>query len=764
MEYRPLAASDAQFFLMGTMRRKIVMATLVAVFLLAALGVAQAQTPAPQQLPPQHGVSVEELDRLVRTLESEPDRKKLVEQLKGLIAAQRGAPAEEPGLGEVVITALSNGVGRMTDTLAEIGEALFNVRRVGDWLQQSFADSASREAALSGLWRVLAVLALGTLAQILVRLLLRRVRLVLTRRQGGLGWRIGAGLLALVLDALPVAAFAAAAYGSLPFLDPAPSARLIAIALVNAVVFSQALVLMVRLILQPGDPALRVPRLSDDTAAYLDVWLRRFIWLGIIGYVALEAGRLLGLPRSAYVGLASLLGLLLAALLIMVILQNRHPVAAWLKRQQEDGPPVTALAALRFRIAETWHFVAIFYIVAVLVVWLVRPGAGMQFLLRATLFTALALTVGWLVERALDRLIRRWFAIGDELKTRFPELETRANRYLPMVLAMTRLAVLAITLLAILFIWGVSSFSLLINEPGRHIVFSVARIVGIVVGCLMLWELGGVALERLLERVTAKGRMPAARVQTMLPVARYIFGLVLGVIAALMLLSEIGIEIGPLLAGAGVIGLAVGLGAQTLVKDLIAGFSLLMEDALAVGDVVRIGQNSGVVESMSIRTIRLRGYDGTVQTIPLGGVTIVENMTKDYSFAVVDVAVGYKEDVDKVAAVLKSLGDEIHQDPDYAADILAPIEIVGLDKFQDSSILIKARIKTYPLKQWNVMREFNRRLKIRFEKEGIEIPFPYRTLVLGDDTLKMLAELGRGGAMPGAKDGPTPPALPKPAT
>ncbi len=763
MEYRSPAASDAQLSVIGTMLRTAVLAALAAVFLLAALGSAEAQTPAPQQPPPQAGVSVEELDRLVKTLESEPDRKKLVEQLKGLIAAQRGAPAEEPGLGEVVITALSDGVGRMTDTLTEIGAAVFSVRRVGDWLEQSFANSASREAALSGLWRVLAVLALGTLAQIVVRLLLRRARLVLTRRQGGLAWRIGAGLLALVLDALPVAAFAAAAYGSLPFLDPAPSARLIAIALVNAVVFSQALVLLVRLVLQPSDPALRIPRLPDDTAAYLDVWLRRFIWLGIIGYVALEAGRLLGLPRSGYVGLASLLGLLLAALLIMVILQNRQPVAAWLKRQQ-DGEPATALAALRFRIADTWHLVAIFYIVAVLVIWLVRPGAGLQFLLRATLFTAVALTVGWLVERALDRLIRRWFAIGDDLKTRFPELETRANRYLPMILAMTRTAILALTLLAILFIWGVSSFSLLVNEPGRQILFSVLRILGIVAGGLVLWELGGLALERLLERVTAKGRMPAARVQTMLPVARYIFGLVLGVIATLMLLSEIGIEIGPLLAGAGVIGLAVGLGAQTLVKDLIAGFSLLMEDALAVGDVVRIGQNSGVVESMTIRTIRLRGYDGTVQTIPLGGVTIVENMTKDYSFAVVDVAVGYKEDVDKVAAVLKSLGDEMQQDPDYAADILAPIEIVGLDKFQDSSILIKARIKTYPLKQWNVMREFNRRLKTRFEKEGIEIPFPYRQLVLGDDTLKMLAELGRGGAAAEAKDGPAPAALPKPAS
>ncbi|MDF3074182.1 MAG: Mechanosensitive ion channel protein [Alphaproteobacteria bacterium] len=718
---------------------------------LASVDAVQAQTPAPAPQSSPTAVSAEELERLVKTLESEADRKRLVEELKGLIAVQRGKPAEEPGLGQAVLATLSSSVERMAHTVQEIGGALLNVRRVGGWLQRTFDDSAARDAALAGLLRVLAVLALGAAAQTIVTLVLRRVRGAVTRRQGGLGWRIGAGLLALVLDALPVAAFAAAAYGSLPFLDPAPGARLIAIALVNAIVVSQAMVLLVRLILQPHDPALRLPRLSDSTAAYLYVWLRRFIWLAVIGYVALEAARLLGLPRSAYAGLLSLLGLIIAALLVMVVLQNRREVAAWLKRHRE-GESVSALESLRFRIADTWHVVAIVYVVAVYVVWLLRPEAGLQFLLRATLFSAAALVVAWLLERGIERLIRRWFSVGDEFKSRFPDLEARANRYLPLVMNVTRIAIALLTILAILFIWGVTSLSILIDEPGRRIVLSLLRIGGVVIGGLLLWELGGLALERLLTRVTAKGRMPAARVQTMLPVARYLFGLVLGIIVGMMLLSEIGIEIGPLLAGAGVVGLAIGLGAQTLVKDMIAGFSLIMEDALAVGDVVRIGQHSGVVEAMNIRSIRLRGYDGTVQTIPLGGVTVVENMTKDYSFAVVDVAVGYKEDMDKVAAVLQSLGEELQSDPDYAADILAPIEIVGVDKFQDSSILVKARIKTYPIKQWNVMREFNRRLKARFDKEGIELPFPYRTLTLDSETLKALKQM----AAPPANDGQEP--------
>lgn len=719
--------------------RQVILALAAGIFLLST-SLAQAQAPAPAQAPPAT-VSVEELDRLVKTLESEPDRARLIEQLKGLIAAQRGQPAEEPGLGEMVMTTLSNSVARMAQTLEEIGAAVLDVKRVGTWLERSLNDEVERDRALRGALHLLAVLALGAAAQIIVALLLRRLRRSVAARQDGLAWRIGAGLLKLVLDALPVAAFAAAAYGSLPFIDPAPSVRLLSIALVNAIVVSQALVLLVQLILQPHNASLRLLRLADHTAIYLYIWARRFIWLAVIGYVALEAGRLLGLPRGAYGGLLRLLGLVIAALLVMVILQNRHAVAAWLKRNQESA--TSAVAALRYRIADTWHVVAILYIIAVYIVWVLRPGAGLQFLLRATLFSAAALTLGWLLERGLDRLIRRWFSVGDEFKARYPELEDRANRYLPVILSVARGLMAVVTLLAILFIWGVTSFSILVDEPGRHIVLSLLRIGGIVIGGLVAWELGGMALERLLTRVTAKGRMPAARVQTMLPVARYILGMVLVVVGAMMLLSEIGIEIGPLLAGAGVIGLAIGLGAQTLVKDLIAGFSLIMEDALAVGDIVKIGENAGLVEGLSIRTIRLRGFDGTLQTVPLGGVTVVENLTKDYSFAVIDCAVAYKEDVDRVIQILKEIGAEMQEDPNFMADILAPIEVVGLDKFQDSSLLIKARFKTYPIKQWNVLREFNRRMKQRFDKEGIEIPFPYRTLTLESGMAKIISELTR---------------------
>ena len=196
-----------------------------------------------------------------------------------------------------------------------------------------------------------------------------------------------------------------------------------------------------------------------------------------------------------------------------------------------------------------------------------------------------------------------------------------------------------------------------------------------------------------------------------------------------MVLSEVGLNIAPLLAGAGVVGLAIGFGAQTLVKDVITGVFILFEDTLSVGDVVQIGSDSGVVESITIRTIRLRDETGAVHTLPFSSVTSIINMTKDFSFAVFNIGIGYDQDVDKVIEVLRDLGRELQLDPAWAPAILAPIDIIGLDKFADSAVTIKARIKTPPAKQWGVMREFNRRMKRRFDEVGIDIPFPHRMVL-----------------------------------
>ena len=208
---------------------------------------------------------------------------------------------------------------------------------------------------------------------------------------------------------------------------------------------------------------------------------------------------------------------------------------------------------------------------------------------------------------------------------------------------------------------------------------------------------------------------------------------VLITLVVMVTLSELGLNIGPLLAGAGVIGLAIGFGAQTLVKDIITGLFILVEDHISVGDVVKVGTHAGTVEKLTLRTIQLRDLGGTVHVIPFSAVTTLENMTKGFSRYVFNVGVAYREDTDHVVDVLRELGEELLQDEQFKPFILEPLEILGVDSFGDNAVNIKARITTVPIKQWSVGREFNRRMKIRFDELGIEIPFPHRTIYFGED-------------------------------
>lgn len=223
------------------------------------------------------------------------------------------------------------------------------------------------------------------------------------------------------------------------------------------------------------------------------------------------------------------------------------------------------------------------------------------------------------------------------------------------------------------------------------------------------------------------------RADTLSSVIRYILVIGIFVIAAMMILQELGVDIGPVLAAAGVLGLAVGFGAQNLVKDVISGFFILLEDQIRVGDVVNIAGKGGLVEKLNLRMTILRDLAGNVHYVRNGEIDIVTNMTKDYSRYVFDIGVAYREDVDDVIKVIKEVDEGLRGDADYKDDILDPIEVLGLDQFGDSAIVIKARTTTKPIKQWRVAREFNRRLKKRFDELDIEIPFPHVTLYMGQD-------------------------------
>jgi len=222
------------------------------------------------------------------------------------------------------------------------------------------------------------------------------------------------------------------------------------------------------------------------------------------------------------------------------------------------------------------------------------------------------------------------------------------------------------------------------------------------------------------------------RVNTLMGILRVSCKIAIWTLVLMIVFKKIGIDIGPLLAGAGIIGLALGFGSQELVRDMISGFFMLLENQVRNGDVAIINGTGGLVESIGLRTIKLRDFSGTVHIFQNGKVDTLANMTKDWSAMVFDIGVSYKENTDRVVEVIRRVGEELHADKDYSDLILEPMEIFGVDKFEDSAVVIKARIKTTPVNQWTVGREFNRRLKIAFDREQIDIPFPHRTIHWGD--------------------------------
>jgi small conductance mechanosensitive channel len=248
---------------------------------------------------------------------------------------------------------------------------------------------------------------------------------------------------------------------------------------------------------------------------------------------------------------------------------------------------------------------------------------------------------------------------------------------------------------------------------------------------LGLLKRGVTKLSRLYE-----GTLPSPaqikRAYTLTHIVRDVARLVILFVGMTMIFSEGGVDLKPLLAAAGLGGLAIGFGAQSLVKDLISGFFILWEDSVRIGDVVEVAGVTGLVEEVELRTIKLRDGSGNLHVVPNGVIDKVKNLTKEYSYYLFEIGVAYRENVDEVMGVLQEIAEGVRRDYRFADDILEPLEMLGVDQFTDSAVMIKCRIKTEPAKQWRVGREMNRRIKNTFDAKGIEIPFPHQTIYWGE--------------------------------
>ena len=236
----------------------------------------------------------------------------------------------------------------------------------------------------------------------------------------------------------------------------------------------------------------------------------------------------------------------------------------------------------------------------------------------------------------------------------------------------------------------------------------------------------------------SKDEAQTQRVNTLFRILKNFVSIAILIVVIMLVLSELGIQIGPLIAAAGVVGLAVGFGAQTLVKDIITGLFIILEGQITIGDIVEVAGHSGRVEAITIRTVRLRDINGHLHVVPFSEVTTVKNITQDQDYHSFEIGVSYNEDVDHVIETIEKVGKDLQKDKNFTSKINGEIEVFGLDKFEDSALIIKGRIPTVHKQQWAVRREFNRRIKIAFDKSGIEIPFPQTTISYLDTKKKNL--------------------------
>ncbi|MDZ4318433.1 MAG: mechanosensitive ion channel [Phenylobacterium sp.] len=338
-----------------------------------------------------------------------------------------------------------------------------------------------------------------------------------------------------------------------------------------------------------------------------------------------------------------------------------------------------------------------------------------------------AFGVGLLVRRLLKRGVRAVPGPADAEKT------IRTRRVTQVTWAVFETGLVLAAFFALASVWGFDLLGWLTAGLGQQVVQSVVRIAVLAVITFAAAELATLLVNRVLAKMAhhkSGGIRREAQLNTIGPLLHGVARGVVIIMGAMMILAEIGLEIGPLLAGAGVIGLAIGFGAQTLVKDFLTGIFLISEDIVAVGDVVEIAGSSGVVEQMTIRTLRLRALDGTLHVLPYGEAQIIHNMTKVFSYHVVELGVSYESDIDKAFEVMAEVVEEMRADPDLGPKILEPLEVMDVSALADSGVVLRGRIKTPPGAQWGVGRAFNRRIKQAWDAAGVEIPYPHMHLVM----------------------------------
>jgi small conductance mechanosensitive channel len=732
---------------------------ILAILLALAPGAGRAQTatpakPASRAATAPASLSAADLQKLVATLQNPQQRELLIKQLQALIAAQTvlhpGAAKPKSAASTTaanVAAAAQKSVPALVEGLAtqfqSIGTELVDVAgiargapRLAASLQAQAASPEARARWLDGLIRLAAVLAAAMAAGFLTAWALRRLR----RRVGArnidrdFGRWLVLFLGMLVLELVPLGVFTAMAMLVLAAVHPGEPVRPVASIAIATILHAQLILIVLRVFLVSAVSP-RFLRFSHETRQYLYFWARRFVVWSFYGFGVAEIAAALAAPHSISDLAMRLTVIVVAGLAVVFVLQNRDAVAAYLRAPPERparfGRTGQSMRMVRAALADTWHILAIVYIVVAFGAYLIDPQGGVGFVLRATLVSILVLLGAFIAARLVHRAGDGGFRFGGAFRARHTGFEARLNKYVPTLIFIVSVVIDAVALILLLQVWGVDAVDWLERQYVRNLTGTLISIAIIVVLAIVVWEMVNTAVERALGVGGATQAQVSARLRTLLPLIRTTVLIAIVTIAGFVVLSQIGVNIAPLLAGAGIVGIAVGFGSQQLVHDVINGLFILVENTVTVGDWVDVGGgHAGTVESISIRSMRLRDGNGAVHTVPYSSVAAVTNTNRGIGNATFAVAVAYGEDTDKVARILREIAAAMRHEPAFKSGMLSEFQLWGVDKVDAATVTVSGQIVCTDGGRWPVQREFNRRMMRRFQEDGVALAVPLQGVVL----------------------------------
>jgi small conductance mechanosensitive channel len=711
-----------------------VIAQRILVCLLAWLSIALlAASPAMAQ-PADNGAAPAP-EVLAELLENEQTRQQLIEHLRRQAAADPGLAAEPDGA-----ISLPRQLAEMTSrVVSDVGGEVRNLFDVVAGLFTAETDTAAID--WGGFLTAAINLGLVIAATFALFLFFRRLSRPLFTRLSQ--WsKQGSGLnpiillvlcvlIAALLDVLVVALsyvggnlIATFAVGETGELSTRASLFL------NAFLIIELIKAAIRMLFASRYEGLRLLPISAAEASYWNRWLARLI--GMVGYGLLVVAPLTSVYLAPTMGQAVGALIMFGAFIyaVAVVLKNRLRIRDELNAMAARSDFTATRISLQL-FARTWHLFALAYFLMVLVLTLTRPADALPFVLMATLKTVVVVVVGMLLSSLLTQTIGRRIRLSDDLRRKLPLLEPRLNSYVPNALRIIRMVILAAVVLLVLNAWGAFDLAAwYASEPGRGLVGTLVSVAVILLLAIGVWLGLASLIEHKLNPETGTGE-PDARAKTLLTLFRNALAIALITMTGMIVLSEIGINIGPLIAGAGVLGLAIGFGAQKLVQDIITGIFIQVENAMNTGDVVSVGGITGTAERLSIRSVGIRDLSGTYHIVPFSSVDTVSNFMREFGYHVGEYGIAYRESIDEAIVALREAFDELAADETHKMNIVAPLEVAGVTALANSSVNIRVRIKTTPGTQWGIGRAYNRLVKLHFDAKGIEIPFPHTTLYFG---------------------------------